>query len=137
MNEAANLIAESILGKYFATFRIGGKVYTVYPPSIKLICRAISHFSKIEMREDHTTFSVVSEIPQNVPHLLKGLSVLIAGDVWNWRWKSRKVCKQLESGTNKELKEALQAAINTIGGADFFVSASWGMSVATMGAKQK
>lgn len=123
MNQAAELVSDSLLGNSMATIIIGGKVYTVNPPAIKVICRACSAFVKIRLEGDYTKLSVIGEIPYNAPHIIRGLSALIIGDVRNWRWKAYKVSRVLRSATNKELYDAWETIYPLIGGEDFFAYA--------------
>lgn len=45
MNQAAKTVSDALLGLDFMNVEIGGMVYTIKPPTIKIICRAIHHFS--------------------------------------------------------------------------------------------
>lgn len=47
MNQAAKTVSDALLGLDFMNVEIGGMVYTIKPPTIKIICRAIHHFSNI------------------------------------------------------------------------------------------
>lgn len=49
MNQAAKTVSNALLGLDFMNVEIGGMVYTIKPPTIKIICRAIHHFSNIGM----------------------------------------------------------------------------------------
>ena len=49
MNQAAKTVSDALLGLDFMNVEIGGMVYTIKPPTIKIICRAIHHFSNIGM----------------------------------------------------------------------------------------
>lgn len=137
MNQAAELVADSLLDASMATVIIGKNVYTVNPPSIKVICRACSAFAKIGMDGEYTKTNIISEIPQNTPHIIKGISALIVGDVSNWRWKSHKVGRVLQTATNKEIKETWENILPLIGGEDFFAYALSMKNVAKMVAKAK
>ncbi|MEG1007848.1 MAG: hypothetical protein RSO15_16460 [Bacteroides sp.] len=137
MNKAAELISDSILENSFITVMIGKQVYTVYPPTIKVICRAISSFSKIGIDGEYTRLSVIGEIPGNASHIIKGLAALIVGDVRFWRWKASKIEKVLESATLQELKMATDNIIPLIGGDDFFECAACLKNVTGMAAKAK
>ena len=53
MNQAAKIVSDSLLGLDFKNVEIGGIVYTIKPPIIKIICRAIRHFSTIEMKGEN------------------------------------------------------------------------------------
>lgn len=137
MNQAAELVSGSLLGESMATIIIGRKVYTVNPPAIKVICRACSAFAKIRLEGDYTKLSVIGEIPCNAPHIIKGLSALIVGDVKHWRWKAYKVSRYLQSATNKELNEAWETIYPLIGGEDFFAYAFSMKNAVKMIAKEK
>lgn len=137
MNQAAELVADSLLDESIATVIIGKNVYTVNPPAIKVICRACSSFAKIGLEGEYTKLNILSEIPQNAPHIIKGLSALIVGDANNWRWKAHKVGKVLQSATNKEIKEAWETILPLIGGDDFFAYALSMKSAAKMIARPK
>lgn len=50
MNQAAKTVSDALLGLDFKNVEIGGIVYTIKPPTIKVICRAIHHFSNIALR---------------------------------------------------------------------------------------
>lgn len=137
MNKAAALVSESLIGNSFTTFFLGGRAFTVYPPTIKVICRAISCFSKIGLNGEYTRTTVIAELPENAPHIVKGLAALIVGDVNCWKWRAKKVEKILESATLEELKLATESIIPLIGGADFFDIAVSLKSVSAMAAKAK
>ena len=53
MNQAAKTVSDALLGLDFMNVEIGGMVYTIKPPTIKIICRAIHHFSNIGMTGDN------------------------------------------------------------------------------------
>ena len=53
MNQAAKTVSDALLGLDFTNVEIGGMVYTIKPPTIKVICRAIHHFSNIGMTGDN------------------------------------------------------------------------------------
>lgn len=46
-NQAAKTVSDALLGLDFMNVEIGGMVYTIKPPTIKIICRVIHHFSNI------------------------------------------------------------------------------------------
>lgn len=137
MNQAAELVADSLLGESLATVIVGKEVYTVNPPAIKVICRAISAFSKIGLDGNYTELSVIGEIPENYPYVIKGLSFIIVGDVKYWRWKAYKLGNVLQSATNKELKDAWESILPLLGGKDFFDCALSMKSAVQMAAKEK
>ncbi len=137
MNEAAKLVSDSLLGDDFTTIKIGGKVYTVYSPSIKVLCRSVAEFSKIDMNGEYNKLTVLSELPENVPHIIKGLSSLIVGDVKCWRWKARRVGKNIKSSSLKELKSIIEEVLPLLGGDAFFACAASLTSMSKIAAKPK
>ena len=137
MNEAAKLVSESALGLDFKTILIGNKCYSFYPPTIKTLYRALSCFARVGVEGEYTRLDVIKEVPENTPYLIKGLSVLLTGDIRGWKRKARRMEKVLESATLKELRQIMETAVSLIGGDDFFVCAALARSVAKMAATRK
>ena len=137
MNEAAKIISESLSGSNFKTVLLAGKAYTIYPPTIKIIVRALGALSKVDMNEKQSELSIIGEIPSNAPHIIKGISAFIVGDVNNWRWKAHRLGKRLYKATPKELNEAFKAIIELIQGKDFFDCAAYVQNVVKMAANQR
>lgn len=99
MNQAAKIVSESLLGLDFKNIEIGGAIYTIKPPTIKVICRAIRSFSNIEMTGNNI-LEAINELPSMTDDMLKGISCFICG--------SEKLAKVLENGTFEEIKKALK-----------------------------
>ena len=99
MNQAAKIVSDSLLGLDFKNVEIGGGVYTIKPPTIKVICRAIRSFSNIEMTGNNI-LEAINELPSMTEDMLKGISCFICG--------SEKLAKVLENGTFEEIKNALE-----------------------------
>lgn len=137
MNEAAKLVSDSVLGEDFATIKIGMKAYTVYPPTIKILCRAVSEFSKIGMDGEYNKTTVLAELPENAPYIIKGLSALVVGDVKCWRWKAHRIGKSLESLNLQELKSIIEEVLPLLGGDAFFACAASLKSMSKIAAKPK
>lgn len=137
MDEASKIITESLNNGLFKTVIVKDKAYTIYPPTIKIISRALAPLSQIEINDKQSELSIIGEIPSNAPYIIKSLSVFIVGDVNNWRWKAHRLGKRLERSTPSELNEALKAAIELIQGKDFFDCAALAKSVVKMAANQK
>ena len=93
MNQAAKTVSDALLGLDFMNVEIGGMVYT-----IKLICRAIHHFSNIGMTGDNV-MEAIKELPEATEDMLKGISCFICGN--------DSLVKELENGTFEEVKDAL------------------------------
>ena len=82
MNQAAKTVSDALLGLDFMNVEIGGMVYTIKPPTIKIICRAIHHFSNIGMTGDNV-MEAIKELPEITGDMLKGISVSSVA-VRNW-----------------------------------------------------
>lgn len=139
MNEASKLVSESILGEDFKLLSISssGKTYAVYPPTIRVIIRAIKYFSQVHFSDEHNGVSVLSEMTRNSPLIARGLSCLVAGDGILWKIKAWRVYRSLMKMTNEEMREAMEVVIPLLGGSDFFVCATLAKQLAGMVAKQK
>lgn len=103
MNQAAKIVSDSLLGLDFKNVEIGGVVYTIKPPTIKVICQAIRHFSTVEMSGGNIV-EAINSIPEATDKLLKGLSCFICGD--------ESLEKVLENGTFEEAKYALEVCFS-------------------------
>ena len=99
MNQAAKIVSESLLGLDFKNIEIGGVIYTIKPPTIKVICRAIRSFSNIEMTGNNI-LEAINELPSMTDDMLKGISCFSCG--------SETLAKVLENGTFEEIKNALE-----------------------------
>ena len=78
-------------------------VYTIKPPTIKIICRAIHHFSNIGMTGDNV-MEAIKELPEATEDMLKGISCFICGN--------DSLVKELENGTFEEIKDALKVCFS-------------------------
>lgn len=103
MNQAARIVSESLLGLDFKNIEIGGIAYTIKPPTIKVICRAIRHFSNIGMTGDNI-MEAINELPSMTEDMLKGISCFICG--------SEELAENLENGTFEEVKDALEVCFS-------------------------
>lgn len=103
MNQAAKIVSDSLLGLDFENIEIGGMIYTIKPPTIKVICQAIRHFSTVEM-SGTTIVEAINTIPNISDGLLKGLSCFICGN--------ESMVKVLENGTFEEVKDALEVCFS-------------------------
>lgn len=103
MNQAAKIVSDALLGLDFKNVEIGGMIYTIKPPTIKVICRAIRHFSNIGMTGDNI-MEAIKELPEATEDMLEGISCFICG--------SEDLAKVLENGTFEEIKEALEACFS-------------------------
>ena len=65
MNQAAKIVSDALLGLDFKNVEIGGVVYTIKPPTIKVICSAIHHFSNIGMTGDNI-MEAIKKLPEDM-----------------------------------------------------------------------
>ena len=86
MNQAAKTVSDALLGLDFMNVEIGGMVYTIKPPTIKIICRAIHHFSNIGMTGDNV-MEAIKELPEATEDMLKGASSAEM-IVWSKNWRT-------------------------------------------------
>lgn len=103
MNQAAKIVSDALLGLDFKNVEIGGIVYTIKPPTIKVICRAIRHFSSIGMTGDNI-MQAIKELPEATEDMLKGISCFICCN--------EDLTKALENGTFEEIKDALEVCFS-------------------------
>lgn len=138
MKTDSQIVADSLVGLDFRTIYIGGETFTIYPPTIKNLCRAIHHLSQIGMEGEYNALTALAELPHNAPHLIRGLSVLIIPSTpWYLPWKHRRAKRALLNATCAELREAIENIIPLIGGEDFFACAAMAKSIAKIAAKQE
>ena len=117
MNQAAKTVSDALLGLDFMNVEIGGMVYTIKPPTIKIICRAIHHFSNntSSLKKTRKEFSnigmtgdnvmeAIKELPEATEDMLKGISCFICGN--------DSLVKELENGTFEEVKDALEVCFS-------------------------
>ena len=134
MNEASKNVSSLLLGQRFKTFVVGRRAYTVYSPSIKVICRAIGEFADIDIPEQGTLADMVRAVPGCSQKILRGIACLVAGNADGWEEVRDRIAGELEEGTPGEIGGALNACVSLIQGSDFFVCAALAMSVARMAA---
>lgn len=103
MNQAAKIVSDALLGLDFKNVEIGGMVYTIKPPTIKIICRAIRHFSYIGMTGDNI-HDAIKELPEATEDMLKGISCFICG--------SEELVNTLKNGTFEEIKDSLEVCFS-------------------------
>ncbi|WP_165021527.1 hypothetical protein [Dysgonomonas sp. ZJ279] len=137
-NDAAKLVSDSLLGTDFKTVMLGSEGYTIKPPTIKIICRGLAYWSKMNFNLDiQNKADAIAQIPRSYKEMLKGLCVFIIGDVKFWKYKTYRLSRKLEKCTPKEINEAIVIAINLIGSDDFFLCARSCSSVTKIVAKPK
>lgn len=135
MNEAAKLVTASILGHEFKTFALGGKYYTMRRPSIRVMCRAITHFAEVKLENEHTELTVLGDVPRNAPHLIGGIAALLVGDVPFAQMRSWFLAHRLKRATVTELLGTMKTSVEIMQGRDFFEAATLAMEVAKIAAR--
>ena len=129
------MVADAILGEDLKFVTIGKEVYSIKPPSIEVILRAIRHLAKVKLETDkHTKVSILSEYDKNTEHITRALAILITGED---NRKTKKVAKRLMSGTYHELLLAYNAAVHMMGGDDFFALAQLAKNLQKVAARPK
>ena len=126
MNTGAKIISESIIGMDFRTVIVGGKSYTVYPPTIHKLAGAISHLSNIQDAE--SLRGVLLSLGDSEAYS-KALSWLIAGD--------ESMSDELAKGTYEENVNALDEAFSMIDSKVFLKAVSLAKNVSLLAAKPK
>lgn len=126
MNTGAKLVSESITGMDFRTVIVGGKSYTVYPPTIHKLAGAISYLSGVQ--EADNLKDVLLSLGKSEAYS-KALSWLIAGD--------ESMSDELAKGTYEENVNALDEALSMIDSKVFLKAASLAKNVSLLAAKPK
>lgn len=126
MNIGAKLVSEAITGMDFRTVIVGGKSYTVYPPTIHKLAGAISYLSGVQ--EADNLKDVLLSLGESEAYS-KALSWLIAGD--------ESLSEELAKGTYEENVNALDEALSMIDSKVFLKAASLAKNVSLLAAKPK
>lgn len=137
-NEAAQLISSSILGEDCKTVILGGKGYSIKPPTIKTMCLGLNEWAKIDLNlKEQTNLSLATQIPEIVEHQLRGISYFIAGNRTNGN-KIYNSCMRLNPGvTQEELNIAIDTILGLIGTESFFKLAQSCLSATKIIARPK
>ena len=126
MEDAQLLITKAILGYDFEVVRIGGKRYTVYPPTIKKLCGAITNLGNISGKDSiKDAFSAIDD-PKC---LCRALSWFIRGD--------ESLAEELEEGSVNEVLAALTTAFDLISLENFIKLSSSVRNVRSLIASQR
>lgn len=126
MNTGAKLVSEAITGMDFRTVIVGGKSYTVYPPTIHKLAGAISYLSKVQ--EADNLKDVLLSLGESEAYS-KALSWLIAGD--------ESMSDELAKGTYEENVNALDVAFSMIDSKVFLKAVSLAKNVSLLAAKPR
>ena len=126
MNQGAKIVSESIIGSDFRTVIVGGKSYTVYPPTIHKLSGAISHLSNVQ---DAESLREVLLSLGNSEAYSKALSWLINGD--------ESLSEELSKGTLDEVVDALDESLSMIDSKVFLKAVSLARNVSLLAAKPR
>lgn len=126
MNQGAKIISESIIGGDFRTVFVGGRAYTIYPPTIHKLAGAISHLSGIE--EADNLKEILLSLGESEVYC-KALSWLINGD--------ERLSDELAKGTYEENVNALDEAFSLIDSKVFLKAVSLAKNVSLLAAKPR
>ena len=137
MNKAAGLVSESLIGERFVTIVLKGEGITVYPPTIKILLRAIKWLSKIDVPDKANWLDALLSVPGNIEHMMKALSLIMAGDIDNWEDRSEEIVIALKDSTLEEFKDTFSKVVSLIHVDDFFDCAALAMSLTKMAAEPK
>ena len=106
--DGVKLVSSTLLGVDCENIIVGGKVYVLFPPTIKKIAGAGYYLSNLG--EGKTATEVLSSM-KDMGSAVKALSWLIQGDLG--------LVEELSEGTLAEVVEGLQKAIELIGIGNF------------------
>ena len=137
MSEVSKNISELLSGTYGKAIVVGGTVYVIKAPSIKVIMRATQYLSKVDLPENGTVRELMKVAPVNLENIVKGLSFLVVGDVPNYQKRAESLERQMLSGSKEELLQAYFVAFELITGRDFFVVCQLAMELANLIVKPK
>lgn len=126
MENAARLVAASIIDKDIETIFVNGRAYTITPPTIHRIAGAGYYLSMLG--EAKTIFDMIHSF-KNIKEASKALSWLIQGN--------EKLTAQLSKGTFDEVVEGLAVAIGMISAENFFRLSVLAKNVANLTARQR
>lgn len=126
MNTGAKLVSEAITGMDFRTVIVGGKSYTVYPPTIHKLAGAISYLSGVQ--EADNLKDVLLSLGESEAYS-KALSWLIAGD--------ESLSEELAKGTYEENVNALDEVFSMIDSKVFLKAVSLAKNVSLLAAKPR
>lgn len=126
MNQGAKIISESIIDSDFRTVFVGGRAYTIYPPTIHKLAGAISHLSGVE--EADNLKEILLSLGESEVYC-KALSWLINGD--------ERLSDELAKGTYEENVNALDEAFSLIDSKVFLKAVSLAKNVSLLAAKPR
>lgn len=123
---AAKLVSSAILGLDGETVLVGGKVYFVFPPTIKKLALATYHLS--DLGEGDTLRDMVREM-SNAEGAARALSCLITGD--------ESLAEEFGNCPYAEVVDALEVALGLLSAQSFCKLSALARNVRSLTAKQR
>lgn len=105
MSEVSKNISELLSGTYGKAIVVGGTVYVIKAPSIKVIMRATQYLSKVDLPENGTVRELMKVAPANLENIVKGLSFLVVGDVPNYQNTGSTINQPIPNGSGWQSEE--------------------------------
>lgn len=124
--KAAKIVNGAILGMDYKTVTVNGKVYVIYPPTIKKLAGAGYYLSNIN---DGVTLKDVISSLGDMEMAAHALSWLIQGD--------DSLFDEFINGTFEEVVDALETAYSLISTQSFLKLSGLAKNVVNLTAKQK
>lgn len=124
--KAAKIVNGAILGMDYKTVTVNGKVYVIYPPTIKKLAGAGYYLSNIN---DGVTLKDVISSLGDMEMAAHALSWLIQGD--------DSLFDEFINGTFEEIVDALETAYSLISTQSFLRLSGLAKNVVNLTAKQK
>jgi hypothetical protein len=124
--KAAKIVNGAILGMDYKTVTVNGKVYVIYPPTIKKLAGAGYYLSNIN---DGVTLKDVISSLGDMEMAAHALSWLIQGD--------DSLFDEFINGTFEEIVDALETAYSLISTQSFLKLSGLAKNVVNLTAKQK
>lgn len=116
---------------------VAGKVYTMKSPTIRVMCRAISEFSRIDTDFSEQFLQSVFSETERLRLLVKGIAYLIVGNQKNYEQLAEETAEELMDGSIQELSEAFNAFLEMTSLGEVFQVAASARKFAEVAAKQK
>lgn len=129
MNKAAQLISEAITGSDCKIVVVADIMYTVYPPTIHKISKAIGYLSRIGLEDGENLKEVLIALKDTPELCSKAVSAFITGD--------ERLYEDLAKGTLEENINALSECISLISTEGFTTLLALAKNVARLAATPK
>lgn len=131
------MMSDLLSGDYRKTIVVGGKVYVMRAPSIKVIARATRYFSLVDIPREASVSEMFRIASGHSENIVQGLAYLVVGDTPEVEKQVPLVAAELRAGTHEELCSAFLVAFNLVTGKELFQCASLAMELATLIARPR